>query len=68
MKKLLYLLFPAIILFASCQTQSGVRTAFRDYGSMDGVHKVTIPGWLLHLAGSLGDLDPAERRLLKSTK
>ena len=66
MKKFKYLFVLAITLFfASCEYNPGVSEAFTKYRLKDGVTTITVPGWVIHLAARVGDVDRDERELLE---
>ncbi len=67
MKKYTYLLLlSAILFFTSCDYNPGVSEAFTKYRFKDGVTTITVPGWVIHLAARVGEMDRNERELLES--
>ena len=65
MKRILIILAASAFLFTSCNTNPpGVSKAFSKYSHEDGVTSITVPGWLIGIAGKIGDLDKEERELL----
>lgn len=66
MKRIALILSVALFLMTSCVYESGVSEAYSKYRFKDGVTTVTVPGWVIHLAAGIGDLEDSERDLLKS--
>lgn len=68
MKNLFAIASAALMLFVltSCETNSGVSEAFSKYSHQKGVTTLTVPGWVIGLAASFGDLESTERDLLES--
>lgn len=64
MRKLFILLIAIAFLFSGCETNPGVSKAFAKYSHKEGVTSITVPGWLISIGASLGDLEPEERDLL----
>ena len=51
-------------LLTACETNPGVNKAFAKYSHKEGVTSITIPGWLISLGASFGDLSSEEKDLL----
>lgn len=66
MKKLAFLFIAFILVLTSCSYEAGVSEAFTKYRFREGVVTVSVPGWAIHLAAGLADLDDTERELLES--
>ena len=66
MKRIFLILAASAFLFSSCNTNPGVSKAFSKYSHEDGVTSITVPGWLISIAGKIGDLNKTERELLQS--
>lgn len=66
MKKLSFLLFAVILVFASCSYEPGVSEAYTKYRFKDGVTTVTVPGWAIGLAAGFADLEESEQEILES--
>ena len=66
MKKIYFILISTFFLLSSCDYNPGVSEAFTKYRFKDGVTTITVPGWVIHLAASFGDLEESERDLLES--
>ena len=66
MKTTIISFFALILIFASCSYEPGVSEAYNKYRFKDGVTTVSVPGWLIHLAAGLADMDEQERELLES--
>ncbi len=66
MKKIYFILIASVLLLSSCEYNPGVSEAFTKYRFRDGVTTITVPGWVIHLAASFGDLEENERDLLES--
>lgn len=66
MKRVIIILTAAVFLFSACDTNPGVSKAFAKYSHQDGVTSVTVPGWLIGIATSFGDLSEEENELLSS--
>jgi len=64
MKQFTFLLIAILLVLTSCSYEPGVSEAFAKYRFKDGVTTVTVPGWVIGLASSIGDLEEAERELL----
>lgn len=64
MKRSLLVLLGAILIFTSCSYEPGVSEAFTKYRFKDGVTTVSVPGWVIHLAAGIAELDEPERELL----
>lgn len=64
MKKAALLFIISIFVFTSCEEDSGVSKAFLKYSYRSGVTTVTVPGWLIGMASTFGDLEEEERELL----
>ena len=50
----------------SCTNNASVNHAFMKYGHGKGIVSITVPGFVLRLAASIGDLEPDEKELLRS--
>jgi hypothetical protein len=59
--------FLFIILFtlSACSSNREISQAFHKYGHQEGVVKVNVPGWVIHLASRIADLETEERALLR---
>jgi len=67
MKKLLLFLVLGTLLLSGCSEENPtVRKAFSKYKHKDGVESISIPGFVIRWAASLGELEESERQLLKS--
>ncbi len=66
MKKAAVLLIVSIFIFTSCEEDSGMSKAFMKYSWKSGVTYITVPGWMIGLASTFGDLDDEEQELLSS--
>jgi len=66
MKKVVFILVAFLFILVSCSYEPGVSEAYSKYHLKDGVTTITVPGWLLHLAANVGDLEDSERELLES--
>ncbi len=66
MKKIYFILIATLFVLSSCEYNPGVSEAFTKYRFKDGVTTITIPGWVIHLAASFGDLEENERDLLEN--
>jgi len=66
MKRVLPFVALIVFLFTSCSYEPGVSEAFNKYRFKDGVVTVSVPGWLIHLAANMGDLEENEKELLES--
>ncbi len=66
MKKVVLILAAFLFVLVSCSYEPGVSEAYTKYRLKDGVTTITVPGWLIHLAAGIGDLDDTERELLES--
>jgi hypothetical protein len=66
MKRIYFLPILLLLLFTSCEYDTGVSEAFTKYRFKDGVTTITVPGWLIHTAARMGELDREERDLLRS--
>lgn len=66
MKRVLPFVALIVVLFSSCSYEPGVSEAFNKYRFKDGVATVSVPGWLIHLAANVGDLEEHEKELLES--
>ncbi|WP_321373819.1 DUF4252 domain-containing protein [uncultured Draconibacterium sp.] len=66
MKRIAFLLLSGLFLMTSCVYESGVSEAYTKYRFKDGVTTVSVPGWVIHLAAGIGDLEDSERDLLES--
>jgi len=66
MKRIALILSVGLFLMTSCVYESGVSEAYSKYRFKDGVTTVSVPGWVIHLAAGIGDLEESERDLLKS--
>ncbi|NQU55238.1 MAG: DUF4252 domain-containing protein [Bacteroidetes bacterium] len=64
MKRIFIILVASLFLFTACDTNPGVSKAFAKYSHEEGVTSITVPGWLISLGASLGDLSDEERELL----
>jgi len=51
-------------LFTACDRQPGVSDAFEKYAHKEGVTSVTVPGWLIGIGATFGDLGEDEKELL----
>ena len=62
-----FLLFASLlIIFSSCEYHPGVSEAFAKYRFKKGVTTITVPGWVIGLAASFGDLEKNEKEILES--
>lgn len=66
MKRLFLLPVLFLLLFTSCDDETGVSEAFTKYRFKNGVTTITVPGWLIRTAAMWGDLEREERDLLRS--
>jgi hypothetical protein len=66
MKKTIPFLFVLALLFVSCTENPAVNKAFVKYGPKKGITAITVPGFVIRLAASFGDLKDEERELLRS--
>ncbi|HYQ56162.1 MAG TPA: DUF4252 domain-containing protein [Draconibacterium sp.] len=66
MKYIAFILLTGLFLTTSCVYESGVSEAYAKYRFNDGVTTVSVPGWAIHLAAGIGDLEDDERELLES--
>ncbi|QIA08188.1 DUF4252 domain-containing protein [Draconibacterium halophilum] len=66
MKRIAFILLAGLFLTTSCVYESGVSEAYSKYRFKDGVTTVSVPGWVIHLAAGIGDLEDSERDLLES--
>ncbi|MCE4566934.1 DUF4252 domain-containing protein [Maribellus sp. CM-23] len=66
MKRILPLLALFVFLLTSCSYEPGVSEAFNKYRFKDGVVTISVPGWLVHLAANMGELEESEREILES--
>jgi hypothetical protein len=64
MRRILFILVATLFLFTACDTNPGVSKAFAKYSHKEGVTSVTVPGWLISIGASFGDLSKEERDLL----
>ncbi|WP_319590250.1 DUF4252 domain-containing protein [uncultured Draconibacterium sp.] len=66
MKRTAFILLASLFVLTSCVYESGVSEAYSKYRFKDGVTTVSVPGWVIHLAAGIGDLEDNERDLLQS--
>lgn len=66
MKRIAFTLLAGLFLMTSCVYESGVSEAYSKYRFKDGVTTISVPGWVIHLAAGIGDLEESERVLLES--
>lgn len=66
MKKLSLITISILFLFTSCSYESGVSEALMKYRFKEGVTTVTVPGWVISMAATFGDLEESEREILES--
>lgn len=66
MKKTVIIFFAAIFLLTSCDDDPAVSKAFLKYSCKSSVTTISVPGWLIDMAGTFGDLDDEERDLIES--
>ncbi|MFW5831314.1 MAG: DUF4252 domain-containing protein [Prolixibacteraceae bacterium] len=66
MKKAAVVLIVFIFIFTSCEENSGMSNAFMKYSWKSGVTYITVPGWMIGLASTFGDLGDEEQELLSS--
>lgn len=66
MKRIALILLVGLFITTSCDYESGVSEAYSKYRFKDGVTTVSVPGWVIHLAARIGDLDDNEREILES--
>ncbi|MFW6310194.1 MAG: DUF4252 domain-containing protein [Prolixibacteraceae bacterium] len=66
MKKAAVVLIISIFIFTSCEENSGMSNAFMKYSWKSGVTYITVPGWMIGLASTFGDLGDEEQELLSS--
>ncbi len=66
MKNLLLLLVLSVTFLSSCSYEPGVSAAFAKYSHEQGVTSVSVPGWLIHIAARMTDLEKNEREIISS--
>ena len=66
MKQTILILIPSLFLFSSCEEDPGLSKAFMKYSVKSGVTHITVPGWMISLASTFGDLDDEEQELLSN--
>ena len=64
MKRLFFLLTATAFFLTACNTNPGVSKAFAKYAHKEGVTSITVPGWLIGLGATFGDLSDEENELL----
>lgn len=64
MKQLFIILTVTLFLFTACDTDPEVSKVFAKYTREEGVTSFTVPGWLISIGASFGDLSEEERELL----
>jgi hypothetical protein len=65
MKK--FTLFALFLLFsvATFAESPAIHAAFEKYRSHEGITNISIPGFVIHLAASIGDIEDEEREFLR---
>lgn len=66
MKNITIISILMLFLATSCSYEPGISEAFTKYRFKDGVTTISIPGWVINVAASFGDLDESEREILDS--
>ena len=66
MKRIAFILAGLLFVLVSCSYEPGVSEAYNKYRFKDGVTTITVPGWVIHLAAGVADLEEPERELLES--
>lgn len=66
MKRHILSILVLALVFASCSDSSEVSEAYNKYRLKNGVTTVSVPGWLIHLAAGIADLEESEKELLES--
>jgi hypothetical protein len=64
MKKTVLLLIVSFFILTSCEDDGGISKAFLKHSYKSGVTSITVPGWVIRLASTFGDLEEEERDLL----
>lgn len=65
MRRSIPFLFLSLFILAACSSNREVSNAFHKYGHQEGVVTITVPGWVIHLAGRIADMEAEERALLR---
>lgn len=66
MKRITLILLVGLFLITSCDYEPGVSEAYSKYRFKNGVTTFSVPGWVIHLAAGIGDLEENEKELLES--
>ena len=66
MNKLTIFILALSLTIVSCSDNEGVNKAFSKYGHKEGVTAISVPGFVIHLASSFGELEEQEKDLLRN--
>lgn len=66
MKKFTLLALFLLFNIATFAESPAIRSAFEKYRSHEGITNISIPGFVIHLAASIGDMEEDERDFLRS--
>ena len=66
MKRAAIFLIAIFFIFTSCEEDTGISKAFMKYSWKSGVTYITVPGWMIGIASTFGDLEDEEQELLSS--